>query len=96
MYTPTSPAEREVRRKIAGQLLLEGKSISEVARIVKASKSSVKGWKDAVDQGGFGGFERQAAPWSQTTIESRSEKAVGKDSATRTTRRRLSHRLVDL
>jgi len=53
MSTITSKAGREARRKIAGQLLLEGKSISEVARIVKVSKSSVKGWNDAVKRGGL-------------------------------------------
>lgn len=52
-----SPAELEVRRRIAGQLLLEGKSISEVARIVKASKASVKEWKDAVDRDGLEGLK---------------------------------------
>lgn len=62
MYTPQSPAEREARRKIAGQLLLEGNSISAVARIVKASKSSVKEWKDAVDRGGLAALNAKPHP----------------------------------
>ena len=62
MLTLTSPAEREVRRRIAGQHLLEGKSISEVARIVKASKSSVKKWKDTLDQGGLDALKAKPHP----------------------------------
>jgi len=62
MLTLNSPAEREVRRRIAGQLLLERKSISEVARIVKASKSSVKKWKDALDQGGLDALKAKPHP----------------------------------
>lgn len=62
MHTFTCPAAREARRKIAGQLLLEGKSISEVARIVKASKSSVKGWKDAVDRAGLDALNAKPHP----------------------------------
>ena len=53
MHTITCTAGREARRKIAGQLLLEGKTISEVARIVKVSKSAVKGWNDDVHRGGL-------------------------------------------
>jgi transposase len=57
-----SPAAREARRIIAGQLLLDGKSISEVARVVKASKSSVKQWKDALDQGGLDALKAKPHP----------------------------------
>jgi len=62
MLTLTKPVEREVRRRIAGQLLLEGKTISEVARVVKASKSSVKTWKDALDQGGLDALKAKPHP----------------------------------
>ena len=62
MHIFTSPAAREARRKIAGQLLLEGKSIREVARIVKASNSSVKGWKDAVVLGGLDALNAKPHP----------------------------------
>lgn len=42
----------EVRRRIAANLLLDGMGIREVARLVGASTSSVKRWKDALDAGG--------------------------------------------
>jgi transposase len=41
---------------------LEGKSISEVARLVKASKSSVKGWKDAVARAGLDALNAKPHP----------------------------------
>lgn len=68
MHTYTCPAAREARRKIAGQLLLEGKSISEVARIVKASKSSVKGWKDAVDRAGLDALNAKPHPGRKSRL----------------------------
>ncbi len=42
----------EVRLRIAANLLLDGMGIREVARLVGASASSVKRWKDALDCGG--------------------------------------------
>jgi transposase len=47
-----TPTELEVRRRIAANLLLDGMGIREVARLVGASTSSVKRWKDALDSGG--------------------------------------------
>lgn len=52
-----STTELAVRRRIAGQLLLEGRGIREVAGIVHASVSSVKRWKDALDESGWIGLE---------------------------------------
>lgn len=43
----------EVRRRIAGRLLLEGRSVAEVARIVGVSWTSAKRWKTAVNEGGI-------------------------------------------
>ena len=45
--------ELEVRRRIAARLLCRGVGIREVSRLVGASSSSVKRWKDALDAGGF-------------------------------------------
>jgi|SRR6185369_46509 len=53
MRTPGSAAELEVRRRIAGRLLLEGRQIADVARIVGVSWTSAKRWKKAVEQGGI-------------------------------------------
>jgi len=62
MSPRSRPAAREARRIIAGQLHLDGKSISEAARVVKASKSSVKQWKDALDQGGLDALKAKPHP----------------------------------
>ena len=43
-----SAAELETRRRLAGRLLLEGKTIGDVMNIVEASESSVKRWKRAL------------------------------------------------
>jgi transposase len=53
MRTHGSAAELEVRRRIAGELLLQGKSVAEVSRLVQASWSAVKRWKVAVERGGL-------------------------------------------
>lgn len=53
MRTSGSAAELEVRRRIAGRLLLEGWKIADVARIVGVSWTSAKRWKQAVDEGGI-------------------------------------------
>jgi len=57
-----STAELAVRRRIAGQLLLEGRGIREVARIVHASVSSVKRWKDALEESGWEGLDPKTHP----------------------------------
>jgi transposase len=45
--------ELEVRRRIAGRLLLDGEPLEEVAGVVDASLSSVKRWKRVVKEGGL-------------------------------------------
>lgn len=51
---PKGSAEAlEARRLEAGRQLQAGKGIREVARLVKASPSSVKRWKDALEEGGL-------------------------------------------
>ena len=57
-----SAAELEVRRRIAGRLLKEGKGIREVARIVEASPSSVHRWKQALDAGGIDALQSKPHP----------------------------------
>jgi len=50
---PKGKAETlEMRRRIAGKLLREGKGIREVARWVEVSPASVLRWKSALDAGG--------------------------------------------
>jgi len=71
-----SPAELEVRRRIAGQLLLEGRSISEVARIVKASKAAVKKWKDALDRNGLDGLKAKPHPGAKPRLNRAKKKQL--------------------
>ncbi|MCA9471257.1 MAG: winged helix-turn-helix domain-containing protein [Nitrospirales bacterium] len=47
-----SPEKLETRRRQAAKLLARGKGIREVARQIGAAPSSVKRWKDALEQGG--------------------------------------------
>jgi transposase len=47
---------------IAGKLLLKGKGIREVARLVDASPSSVSRWKQQLDQGGLDALRAKPHP----------------------------------
>jgi transposase len=51
--TTTTKGEQETRRRIAGRLLLKGRTLADVADTVGASLSSVKRWKKAVLAGGL-------------------------------------------
>lgn len=53
MRTKGTAGELEVRRRIAGRLLLEGEKPEDVAEMVGASLSSAKRWKKAVLEGGL-------------------------------------------
>ena len=57
-----SAAELETRRRLAGQLLLDGRTIDEVMEIVGVSESSVKRWKRAVKQGGMDALKAKPHP----------------------------------
>lgn len=47
-----SAKKLEARRRLAASLLAKGRGIREVARTIGAAPSSVKRWKDAIEQGG--------------------------------------------
>jgi transposase len=57
-----SAAELETRRRLAGRLLLEGRTIGDVMKIVVASESSVKRWKRAVKEGGMEALKAKPHP----------------------------------
>jgi transposase len=57
-----SAAELETRRRLAGQLLLQGRKIGEVMEIVRASESSVKRWKRALKEGGMEALKAKPHP----------------------------------
>jgi len=51
---PKGSAEAlEMRRMIGGRLLLEGKGVREVSRLIGVSPSSVSRWKQQLKQGGL-------------------------------------------
>ncbi|MFQ5471924.1 MAG: helix-turn-helix domain-containing protein [Dehalococcoidia bacterium] len=52
-----SPEELKARRLKAARLLRQGKSLSEVAREVGASVSSIHRWKQAMDRSGMKGLD---------------------------------------
>jgi transposase len=62
MRTHGSAAALEVRRRIAGQMLLDGKGVREVARLLKVSKSAVSRWKQMVDVEGLDGLASRPHP----------------------------------
>lgn len=50
---PKGSAEKlEARRRLAAAMLGKGRGIREVARTIGAAPSSVKRWKDALEEGG--------------------------------------------
>jgi transposase len=50
---PKGSAEKlEARRRMAATMLSKGRGIREVARTIGAAPSSVKRWKDALEEGG--------------------------------------------
>lgn len=57
-----SAQELEVRRRLAGRLLLQGKGIHEVARLVGASPSAVHRWKCVVEREGLEGLRAKPHP----------------------------------
>lgn len=62
MRTFGSPRELELRRRIAGKLLLQGMSIAQVADAIEASASSVGRWKQVVEREGLEGLNAKPAP----------------------------------
>lgn len=57
-----SAQELEVRRRLAGKLLLQGKGIREVARLVGASPAAVHRWKCVVEREGLEGLKAKPHP----------------------------------
>ena len=57
-----SAAALEARRMLAGQLLLEGNDVDEVAEIVGVSAGSVRHWRRAVEKGGLEALRAKPHP----------------------------------
>ena len=71
-----SAAELETRRRLAGQLLLEGREIGEVAEIVGASRSSVKRWKRTVAQGGLDALKSKPHPGPKPRLDAQQKQRL--------------------
>jgi transposase len=60
---PKGSAEAlEVRRLIAGRLLVKGKGVREVSRLTGAASSSVSRWKHDLEQGGLEALKAKPHP----------------------------------
>jgi transposase len=66
----------EFRRRLAVEHLREGKSINEVARIVKASPSSVWRWKKAWEQKGLAGLSAKPHPGRRARLNRAQKKQL--------------------
>lgn len=76
MRTRGSAKELEVKRRIAGNLLLEGRSRAEVARIVGTSWNSVNRWQQAISQGGLEALAAKPHPGRRRKLSPRQERQV--------------------
>jgi transposase len=76
MRTKGTAAELEVRRRIAGKLLLEGRSASEVAKIVDVSLSSAKRWRKAVLDGGIEALASKPHPGRRPYLDPRQKQRL--------------------
>ena len=69
-------AELEVRRRIAGRLLREGRKVDEVAHIVNVSISSAKRWKSAVSKGGLEALASKPHPGRKPYLSAKQKKQL--------------------
>jgi transposase len=65
-----SAKELEVRRLMAGKMLLEGKGVREVSRLTGAAPSSVCRWKQEVEQGGLEALRAKPHPGRPSRLTS--------------------------
>jgi len=68
--------ELETRRRIAGELLLQGKKVAEVARLVGASWSAVKRWKVAVRKRGVAALASKPHPGRKPFLTKRQKRQL--------------------
>lgn len=74
---PKGSAEAlEVRRRIAGKLLQEGKGVRETARLVGASPSSVCRWKSALEEGGLESLAAKPHPGRPARLTEEQKEAL--------------------
>src|SRR3990170_2305909 len=71
-----SAAELQARRLLAGQLLLEGRYVDEVAEIVAASESSVRRWRRAVEKGGIEALFAKPHPGRKPRLDAKQKQRL--------------------
>jgi transposase len=71
-----SAAELQARRLLAGQLLLEGSDVDEVAEIVGASESSVRRWRRAVEKGGLEALLAKPHPGRKPRLDAKQKQRL--------------------
>ena len=71
-----SAAELQARRLLAGQLLLEGRYVDEVAEIVAASESSVRRWRRAVEKGGLEALRAKPHPGRKPRLDAKQKQRL--------------------
>lgn len=71
-----SAKELEVRRRIGGRLLQQGKGVREVARLVGASPSSVSRWKRALEAGGPAALRAKPHPGRRARLKPEQKKRL--------------------
>jgi transposase len=76
MRTKGSAAELEVKRRIAGNLLLAGKPRGEVARIVGTTWRSVNRWANAIRKGGLDALSAKPHPGRPSRLTLKQQRKV--------------------
>lgn len=67
---PKGSAEAlEMRRRIAANLLKQGKGVREVARLVQASPSAVSRWKQTLERGGEDALKAKPHPGKRPRLD---------------------------
>jgi transposase len=66
----------EARRLRAATFLAEGKTLTEVAKTVKSSVSSVKRWNDALEQGGQAALKAKPHPGREPRLSLRQKERL--------------------
>ena len=78
MRTKGSAQELEVRRRIAGRMILKGYSVSEVASAVGVSEPSVRRWRQAVRKHGLEALAAKPLPGKKPRLDAKQKEELVK------------------
>ncbi len=71
-----SAAVLEARRLLAGQLLLNGSEVDEIAEVVGASEVSVRRWRRAVEKGGLEALKAKPHPGRKPRLNAKQKQQL--------------------